>query len=449
MQPEERLSTTNPVRWRPWEGDPGALLIIPVFLLTTSLLISFGEWDLEAFVFLCAGVLSTLVVTRLDNVGRRGALVATFLTVALVFEGRFWAIRLHQDWLFPAIFLQAAGLVVWFWPTLRQWRYLGLVLTSAISLASNLVLVVMTWGNSPIDVFTIQQMAARALLDGRNPYSVTMMTNYVVAGNVRVITPFHFPYGPSAILLDLPGVALGDVRISYLIAAGLLMWAIIKIAGNDRNRMLGPAVITGSPLLLGMVFYAYVDLPATAMFVCWLWIRDRHRVIGIATLAMALCSRVTIWPLLIPFFFNSRQQRNEILLGVAGVIVIATPFMLATGPLALLTDVANGSAAVAGRPDSLNLNGFLLNIAGLHMPNWLTVLLIATSMVPVLISTRVSMSRQAILAGWCGLAFVFLAPYAYFNYYFPGITMLIVAAAGLEVSGSENPSPLQVHQRNA
>lgn len=99
----------------------------------------------------------------------------------------------------------------------------------AVALHFILGLLVLKWAPHPrIDVFAVEMEAAEALLQGINPFAITISNPYGDSSplfpsgvSVNGSLQFGFVYPPLLLLLCLPGYLLGDPRLSMLAAMSL------------------------------------------------------------------------------------------------------------------------------------------------------------------------------------------------------------------------------------
>ena len=310
-------------------------------------------------------------------------------------------------------------------------------LRSAVVAVAGMVLIEMTvipwtWGQESIDVFHSIQNAAAALLHWQNPYSATF-TFSGVAG-VPVLAPVHFQYLPGVALVAVPGRVLGDVRIMSVAASAALIVFSAMLArqacdGRPRvSRVL--ALSLAIPTTVAMVQWAWVDLYAVAGMAGWLALRRDHRRWSVVLLAFALATKPTILIALVPFWIWSRSVRRELLIAVASATLLTLPFVLVTGLGAFYQDVIGVQASLPFRPDGLTLNSWWHQVTGNLLPVALTVGIGALIAAGVLRKRPTDVSDLAIAAAVLTTSGFLLAKWAFLNYYFIPLWLLVLALAG-------------------
>jgi hypothetical protein len=122
-----------------------------------------------------------------------------------------------------------------------------------------------------IDVLTVYNAALYALREGSSPYSISFTNIY---GNSSFYPPgfssgsevqFGFPYPPLALLMALPGKAIGDIRYAEL-AALLVGAACIARSGRGRRAPLAAMVLLFTPRSLFVLEQGWSEPFA----ICWL-----------------------------------------------------------------------------------------------------------------------------------------------------------------------------------
>ena len=98
--------------------------------------------------------------------------------------------------------------------------------------------------NPTIDVWSIQQEGARAILGGDNPYTATYTNPYdneTLFGSAMVDASGRlsvFPYPPLTFLLGAPALLLfHDVRIVFLAAMALAAWALRRLGKGEISEL--------------------------------------------------------------------------------------------------------------------------------------------------------------------------------------------------------------------
>jgi hypothetical protein len=419
--------------------------IVASTVISVAMLISFGEYNLLALsvVVVFAVGLGAAIALGLDKPATRVALIP--LLIALALGNQFWALRFHdQTYLVGAIFLAFAVVAFVTIPgAARKW---ALMIGGSVSLTLSALGVAETWGKSPIDIFDTQFAAAHALINGHDPYAATVPTViHLITGTV--FTNAHFPYGPATVLLDVPGLLVGDLRLGYLVAVVVLIGATILAAPSGRIRDYTAALCIANPLLVAMVFYSYVDLFSMVGTALWLALRQRSYRVAVLALGVALATKPTIWFAVLPMALCSRQLLKEIATAIGIAVGMSMPFAIVAGPVAFLTDTVQKNSAVGIRPDALTLEP-LFAAHGVSIP-WPIV-----AMAPVVLTVAIAWWRRpqtvgeaCTLGAFCCTGILLVAPSAYLNYYFVAAWMLVLSVALAGTPVGSNPTDYG-HQAN-
>lgn len=217
-----------------------------------------------------------------------------------------------------------------------------------------------------MDVWSITTEAARALLDGRNPYRLLYTDIYQQAGLPGYGYEMRFIYLPGHLLHAALPAAFGlDVRWVNLLAlaAGLALFAGVAARGHGRGGgpvarlTAGVAVLIfwfhgGQPYLLEQCWPEAMLLLYLCL-VLWAWRRSAAAA-GLA-LVLALTLKQTAW-LCVPFLgaLAVAERRWRSMAAVAaGVAVVVAPFFL-WDPAAFFHNVVVDLLEKPPRPDALS-----------------------------------------------------------------------------------------------
>src|SRR5260370_29453967 len=97
-----------------------------------------------------------------------------------------------------------------------------------------------------------------------------------------------------------------------LFAALFAATAVLAARSARRGHVVRIAALCAAfPLTAGMVISSWVDVYTVAGFAGWLVLRERHRGLAVAALALALATKPTIAPMLLPFLVWSPSARRE------------------------------------------------------------------------------------------------------------------------------------------
>ena len=188
---------------------------------------------------------------------------------------------LYTDYLLYLLGVAFAGIlaiaIVIFRPEFRRFGF-------PILLVTHFLLGVWIIRHSPnpqIDVFVVQRDAAKALLSGINPYTITFPNIYedstpyyrqelVVAGRLM----FGYVYPPLCLLLAIPGYLLGDVRYSNLIAITLGA-ALLAYARPSRLSFLAAILFLFMPRVFFILANCWTESFVVLLFALVLFIACR------------------------------------------------------------------------------------------------------------------------------------------------------------------------------
>jgi hypothetical protein len=328
---------------------------------------------------------------------------------------------------FALLLTAAAAGAAWSPPGRRAYALLGVAGVSLIGLTAS----DWPWGSAGVDVFAALQGAAQSVLHGQNPYGPVY--RYFVESNSGFVFG-HFAYGPSVPLLASLGRLVGDVRVMSVVCVMAIVAGLWRLArqGDDPSQAHRIAALAlASPLMVGMIHEAWVDVYMMAGIVWWLALRRDHRRWSMVALAIGLMVKPTSLVLVAPAFLWSRRGRVEVAVAVAGSLVVIVPFALWTGVGTFVYSVFGYQLALPFRSDSLNLAAEIFRVANLRLPT-------AFPFLPLVVAAALIAWRGrprtegdlALQAAILNIVAFMLAKQAFFNYYFASEVMLLAAMAG-------------------
>ena len=349
--------------------------------------------------------------------------------------------------------LGAVGLVLlgYLWRSAPSWaRWTRFV--AVVSLGAALAATVIVASPHPgIDVWELQQGGAAALLSGRNPYALHYWNRYGPGTpflDPSVLTPdgryiSAFPYMPLVLLLDVPGVMVGDVRwtmLAALVASAFLLRSLgrgsiaAELAGallllQPRGFVVLEFAWTEPLALAGMLLVALALTntdaePGSAPSPGWkVWVLP-----GLAA-AVALSTKQYVPLLLVPFLVLVRPgaRLRAAALAAAGTAMLLLP-LLVLDPRAFARGVVEFHVAQPFRADSLSWPAAIHALGGLKLPSW-PAFLLAGGVLASMLRGRMTAGRAMLTAAAAWLVFVAFNKQAFANYYWMGVGLLCAAVA--------------------
>ncbi|HVC42928.1 MAG TPA: hypothetical protein VND54_13195 [Candidatus Saccharimonadales bacterium] len=297
-----------------------------------------------------------------------------------------------------------------------------------------------------IDVFQTLQGASSALIHGQSPYQPTFPVEVAVTPFTFANVPAHFGYLPVAALITVPGRLLGDVRLMSVVALVALIAFAVRLACRStepRTRVVRVgALCLALPMTVAIVYFSWVDIYSMAGFAGWIVLRDGHRRWSIALLVITLTVKPVILIALVPALLWSRRARFEALVAALIAIVLILPFALAAGIANFYQDIIGVQASQNFRGDGLTLNSAWYAVSGHTLPVWLG--LAAGAVVAVYALRRRPRDIADLLCSGALLstAAFLLAKWAFLNYYFIPVWLLVFALAGRGVPFEESAADL-------
>jgi hypothetical protein len=408
------------------------LLLWAVVALGWGTVLTFGAYDALAL----AGLLVSCALMLLAA-GARGNSAGTLAWVSAVTITAAGAFRYSPGLDLPAetplaavLVAAAAGAVV-IRPLLARLAALFVAVVALLGMA----VVAWTWGSTDIDVFYVLQHASAAVLSGQNPYVTTLAAPGVTGYSVLHM---QFPYLPGAALLAAPARLLGDVRLMSVVAFAVLITFVVRLAWESPGRRARAsrvlALCLALPTTVAMVHWAWVDVYSVTGLAGWVALRRQHPRWSIALLAMGLSIKPTILIALVPALLWSRRARLEILVAAAIAVIVTLPFALRTGLGAFYQDVIGTQVALGFRVDGLTLSGLSYQLTGHPIP--LAISLVAGALVAFVTLRRrpVDLADNLIAAALLSTAAFLLSQWAFLNYYFIPLWLLVLALAGQGVA---------------
>jgi hypothetical protein len=233
---------------------------------------------------------------------------------------------------------------------IRSWLALAVLIGSAIVPLAVLSAVRSEPGRLPYvqSEVIVTEEAAKALLDGRDPYAATFLHGPLVARPLATKT--HFPYLPGMVAFGVPRALDGrspasDARVWF--AAATLGVAAAALLGRRRapfpadRRLLAFGVLAVLPTGALLMATGGDDVPVAAlMLLALVLLRDDRPIPSGLALGVAMALKQTAW-LLAPFLVlvaHGRDARTRMLAAIAAVVIpVVVPFVV-WNPAAFVED---------------------------------------------------------------------------------------------------------------
>jgi hypothetical protein len=295
--------------------------------------------------------------------------------------------------------------------------------------------------DSDIDVGYFVRNSTAALLDGRNPYSLTFPNPYSAAETPNLWAAelvdgdrilIGFPYLPGTLLGYLPGHLLGEVRLASVAAMLIATTLIWRMTTEPVGRLL-VAALPLTPLALLVTTQYWVE-PLMVLGVALLVWAMRHGSRWWGALSLVLLLTVKQYAVLwLPLEKTVRRQLGLRTL-IAGVVASAVLVLaaLVPDPSGFWRAVVETQFLQPYRPDSVSLAVDLVN-AGLPLP------VVALSVGSLLAGLGAALWVRATApdsASWAALGIglslltcVLLSKQAFANYYFLVNACVVVGIA--------------------
>jgi hypothetical protein len=323
----------------------------------------------------------------------------------------------------------------------RPWRLPRYLLwTLALHLAVALA-VLRAEPGEVIDVFVFQTGAARALLHGANPYTITHPNIYrdaryygageVVDGRVQV----GLPYPPLSLFFVLPGYLLGDVRYAYVAAVMLTALLLAQLAESGFGAAVTIWLLV-NPVTFFVEARAWTE-PLVLLALCGTVYAALRRPpwlpVALGALLASKQYSVLVLPL-VPMLLPAMNRKTwaKLLVQAGGLALAVTAPLALANPRAFWHDTVGFLVNQPLRADALSFTVLMR----------LPFAAAAGFVLAVMLWCGVGAARRpAMLAAGFGLTFLAacLVKQAFANYYFLVAGAFAVAAAVVDLGspGSE------------
>jgi hypothetical protein len=306
-----------------------------------------------------------------------------------------------------------------------------------------------------IDVYFFQAEAARALLDGANPYRMEFTNVYGHSVFYPSGLPDSFPYPPLSIVLAVAGVLVGDIRwplIACHLGAAFLLFRTGRLRAlcADEAALLSLffLFIPHGPFVLEQAWTEPSVVFAIGLFSYFLARRQEGAALLSAGAALALKQTAI---LLLPLVWALLKHRVK----GRGLLLLFAPSVASYGIFtlwdfeALWNNVVRFHLATPVRLDALTYSALLHRLEGSALPPWLTgVVLPAGAAVGVWSLRRFGRDEQvdaaavAVFFAATSLAYLgtfLFSKHAFMNYYY--LLQYLILSSVLWARAAERQRP--------
>ncbi len=290
---------------------------------------------------------------------------------------------------------------------------------------------VVVWPDPGIDVFTWLHDAARALLQGHNPYA----PQYQSQGELAA-------YPPLPIMLTAPFAAAGlDVRYANVacdLAAAVLLYLTARRSGRPLLGALAAGAYLHLPGVPYMLHHAWYEPMLAALLAAGMLLAERHHWLGHLLLGVALTGKQYGLPLVAPLV---RARRGPLMLGLGlATALIVLPFFLWSPP-DFLNVVLRLHMAIAPDVNSLTARSAAYHMLGVTLPGWLAAA--ATLLLAGWVGWRApaNKARSGLWLATTLLVFCVFFIKGYFNYFYLCSYLFLLGLAALSPEGRPEAAP--------
>jgi hypothetical protein len=249
-----------------------------------------------------------------------------------------------------------------------------LVLIIAVGVAIRLaVAAVFSSLYPPVDIYVVDQQAARLILNLQNPYTFTYMVHHY--------TLAHFAYLPMVPIYYAPFSLLGDIRIGNIFADVLIILAAYWIAKslNCRTAVYAPLVFAVMPLSIWLTSVTSTNFMVGTAFLMlsFAFLFKKNFAVAAVLLGLAIGTNqlmILMLPLFGVYYWNEHKfSRFFLSLAVSAAIIL--PFFLYS-PTKFFYDVVEYQFVRPLQPDGpFSLYSILSTTFRVQLNTWIRVLI--------------------------------------------------------------------------
>ncbi len=277
---------------------------------------------------------------------------------------------------------------------------------------------------NPVDVYYVDNQAAKLILDFQNPYSQNLIAHGYALN--------MFAYLPMVPIYYAPFYLLGDIRLGSIFADILIMFSLYFIAKsiNRGAAFFAPLAYAILPFSIWLTSVASTNIMIGTSFLAVstaALLRKKHLAAAIF-LGLALATNQLVF-LALPLFFIYFWRERKILYFLGSLLVtagIVLPFLL-QDTFRFIYDVILFQFQ---RPLQINgifsLYSLINTTTGLSLTSWIRVaLFFAATLIAVICLRRKTLLLVPLIGTLLFLGAFILPVNGFWNYFLPGATFLI------------------------
>lgn len=421
-------------------------------LAIAALAVSRGEYGPIALALITAALalsLTTALAGRRGPAPPGGGVAPVRLLGGAAVLSCLWHVALppgsHLDPPQPLAFRVPAALAAvvcatWLLPSVPRWLARSRFWIAAACFAAMAVAVILYSPLPFIDVWWIQQLGARALLHGVDPYAITYPNYYghtlwyapELIENGRIA---FYPYPPLTLGLGALAFAVaGDVRWALALLVLLAGWLVRRAGRGSTLAETAALALLFQPVSFLIVEKAWTEpamLAGAGLTACAMLRRERDggSASWTAVAAGLLCASKQYAPLVaIPLAFALPPRRRAAVVALAAAIAVATvlPFAI-WDPAELWRDLVEAQVLQPFRMDALSWLVAAARAVGRPLPSAIGILAVGAVLLAT-VRPRAAVD-QALRAASAGLLALFaFNKQAFANYYWLAAGLLLLAA---------------------
>lgn len=291
-----------------------------------------------------------------------------------------------------------------------------------------------------IDVYVFLTDGVRALLSAHNPYTIDFPNIYGPEETAHYYGPgivhdgrlaFGFPYPPLLLVTAVPGYLLGDVRLSSVLAIGLV-GALLLLRSNSTSSRRAAVLIMCLPGLPRLFAGAWVEPIVVALLAVVVLASKRERwMVGAVALGLLFVSKqyfLVALPCL--WLLRPYATRGRALAFIGTGAAVTLPF-IAWNPGSWWSSVVELQFDQPFRPESTSIIAELAELLSWENTTWAGPLSLVVGFGVALLlakTLRPGVAEFSLALGICLAATFLLSKQSFLNYYLFSAVALLLAS---------------------